>query len=158
MTQVHLIGPENWQSWRRVRLRALQQEPTTFGSTYEREAGFTESDFRVRLAGSGVAMLALAGNEPVGMGAGLRDVEGWLLVVSMWVDPGWRGHGVGRRVLDELITWAGHRDLRVHLDVTLDNAPARAFYERRGFVGTGRTEPLRQGSPELLERLVLPAP
>jgi ribosomal protein S18 acetylase RimI-like enzyme len=41
------------------------------------------------------------------------------------------------------------------LDVNIDNAAARTAYERYGFVGTGRIEPLRPGSEQRMERMVL---
>lgn len=153
---VRLVGADAWQTWRDIRLRALQDAPSAFGSTYESEAGFTEQHFRERLSGGGPAVLALADGEPVGMGGGFSDLEGWLKVVAMWVEPTWRGRQVGARVLDLLVGWAREHDLRVHLDVATDNPLARRFYQRFGFAGTGQTQPLRPGSAYLKERMVLP--
>ncbi|CAA9353176.1 MAG: hypothetical protein AVDCRST_MAG72-1570 [uncultured Nocardioidaceae bacterium] len=155
--QVRLVGEDAWMSWRDIRLRALQDSPNAFGSTYEREAVFTESDFRERLRRDEPAVLAFADDMPVGMGAGYSDLDGWLHLVAMWVHPGWRQRRIGRRVLEVLLGWAHERGLRVHLDVVVGNAEARQLYEGLGFQGTGQTEPLRPGSPHRLERLVLPA-
>lgn len=152
---VGLVGEEEWESWRDIRVRALQDAPNAFGSTYERELDFTESDWRSRLDGDGPAVLAYVNGDPVGMGAGFQDAEGWLLVVAMWVDPAWRGHQVGQQVLDATLGWAREHGLRTHLDVTLGNSTARRFYERHGFVGTGQTSPLRPGSPHTVERMTL---
>ena len=43
---------------------------------------------------------------------------------------------------------------RLHLDVNTTNAGARALYERAGYVATGETRPLRDGSDERVERMV----
>ncbi len=146
-----------WTLWRDLRLRALQEAPGAYGSTYDRETAFTESDWTGRLDGSaGPAVLAFRGGAPVGMGAGFRDLPGWLHVVAMWTDPAHRGGGVGTAVLAHLAGWAAARDLRIHLDVAVGNPGARAVYERAGFVATGETRPLRDGSTDLVERLVLP--
>jgi GNAT superfamily N-acetyltransferase len=155
--EVRLIGGEEWETWRDIRLRALQDTPTAFGSTYEREIGFTESDFRERLGGSGPAVLAMTRDVAVGMGAGYQDAEGWLHVVAMWVDPAWRGQWVGNLVLDQIVDWARGHGLRAHLDVTAGNSAARRLYERYGFVGTGETRPLRPGSQHTTERMNLPS-
>jgi len=74
----------------------------------------------------------------------------------MWVDPAWRGRGVGRLVLDAVVGWARQHGLRVHLHVQAENAPARSLYERYGFVATGETSPLRPGSALRIELMVLP--
>jgi len=152
---LRLVGEESWQLWRSVRLRALQDTPTAFGSTYDREAAFTQADWKRRIGGDAPAVLALHEGEPVGLAAGYSDQPDRLQVVAMWVDPGWRGHGIGRRLLDEVVRWAAERGMSCQLDVTLGNDAARRMYETYGFVATGQTEPLREGSPHRTERMTL---
>ena len=154
--ELRLVGPDDWELWRGIRLRALREAPTAFGSTYEETLEQTEADFRDRLSGEAPSVLALVEGQPVAMGGGWLDIEGWLHVVSMWVEPSWRGRGVGRQVLGRLVSWATAHGLRVHLDVTVGNNGARALYEHFGFVGTGEYEELRPGSSFRLERMVLP--
>jgi GNAT superfamily N-acetyltransferase len=149
--------PDDWEAWRDLRLRALQNSPGAFGSTFEREAAFTEAEWRGRLSGqSGTSMLAWADGTPVGIGGGYLAEEGWLQIVAMWTEPGLRGRGVGPAVLASLVLWAAARGLRVRLDVEADNAGARRVYERAGFVATGVTRPLREGADQQCERMVLP--
>jgi predicted GNAT family acetyltransferase len=69
----------------------------------------------------------------------------------MWTDPEHRGRGHARRVLDALIP----SGVEAWLDVNLANAAARTAYERYGFVGTGELEPLRPGSDQRIELMVL---
>lgn len=147
---------EDWELWRDLRLRALQDAPTAFGSTYEHERGFTEADWVERLDDpTGAAFLAKLEGVPVGMGGGYSDLPGWLHVVAMWTAPDARGRGVGRAVLQHLAAWARERELRLHLDVESGNVVARRLYERAGFVPTGETRPLREGSSYLVERMIL---
>lgn len=154
--EIRLVDADAWRTWRDIRLRALVDAPAAFGSTYEREAAFGEAEYRARLGPSGPAVLGWADGTAVGMGAGYQDVEGWLHVVAMWVDPCWRGRQVGRGILEQIVGWASEHGLRSHLDVTLGNDAARRLYEDFGFVGTGCTEPLRPGSSYTIERMVLP--
>lgn len=149
--------PDDWRTLRDLRLRALQDSPAAFGSTFEREVAFTEADWRDRLSGqSGTSMLAWDEGSPVGIGGGYVADDGWLQIVAMWTEPGRRGHGVGRAVLESLVAWAGARGLQVRLDVEADNAGARRAYERAGFVATGETRPIREGADQRCERMVLP--
>ncbi|MDG4791256.1 GNAT family N-acetyltransferase [Micromonospora sp. WMMD1102] len=151
------VGPDDWKSWREIRLRALRQDPEAFGSTHEREAAFTEPEWRYRLDGaSGPSVLAYAGDELVGIGAGWLYEPGRLMVVAMWTEPDRRGAGIGRQVLDHVVGWARERDLPVELWVADDNPAARRLYERYGFRPDGRTEPIREGSDATMSHLVLP--
>ena len=151
-----MVGGDDWPAWREIRLRALLDSPSAFGSTYAREIGFAESDWRRRLEEpDAVSVLVLDDGRPVGMGGAYQDQPGWLHVVAMWVDPVARGRGVAHLLLRALEGWAAERGLGLHLDVNTANAVARRFYERYGFVGTGETRPLREGAAEVKERMVL---
>lgn len=155
--EVREAGGDDWPLWRDLRLRALLDAPTAFGSTYARELAFTEPDWRDRLENpDGVVVLASHQGTPVGMGGGYQDLPGWLHVVAMWVDPAWRGRRVGHRILDGIAAWADRRGLRLHLDVAQANPAARTSYERYGFAATGQKRPIRDGATELVERMVLP--
>ena len=152
---VRVAGPEDWSTWRDLRLRALRDAPSAFGSTHERESGFDDSRWVDRLRDpTGVSVLAWVGGAPAGLGGGYQDLPGFLHLVAMWTDPAHRGLGVGSAVLGALHDWAGARGLRVHLDVNTTNAGARGLYERCGYVATGEVRPLRDGSSELVERMV----
>lgn len=154
--EVRLVGEESAPLWREIRLRALQTDPAAFGSTYEREVAFTEEDWRARGGPDVATVLGLADGRPVAMGGAFVEAQGWCHVVAMWVDPAWRGQGIGHRVLDRIVTWGRERALRVHLDVEVDNDSARRLYAGYGFVATGETRPLREGSPLRVVRMVLP--
>jgi ribosomal protein S18 acetylase RimI-like enzyme len=80
-------------------------------------------------------------------------------VWGMWVEPESRGHGVGARLLGELLDRARARtdDRTVLLHVTEGNDGARHLYESHGFVATGEWEPLREGSGLQIELLRLKA-
>jgi GNAT superfamily N-acetyltransferase len=154
--EIRVVGVEDWPMWRDIRLRALEESPSAFGATYADERVFPEQLWRARLGDPGaVGVLVLEDGAAVAIGAGYQDVPGFLHVVSMWVEPAARRRGLGRRVLGGIRQWADERGLRLHLDVVIGNARARRFYERYGFVGTGETRPLREGSTDLVERMVL---
>jgi GNAT superfamily N-acetyltransferase len=153
---LHVPRPDDWVRWRTVRLRALQQDPDAFGSTYARELEHPEELWRSRL-GEGLSVLAEVDGADVGLGAGFADAPGTLMVVSMWTDPAARGRGVGRAVLAHVVGLARARGLRAHLWVTEGNR-AQQLYERAGFVPDGQREPLHEGSELMMRHLVLDRP
>lgn len=154
MTSVRYATAADNSLWRDVRLRALAESPDAYSSTLERELAFTDAEWAQRLAPP--AVLALEGDRPVALGAGFRTGPRSLTVVAMWVDPSHRRQGLSRRVLDLLVAWAQERHLDIDLTVSRENPAARTAYERYGFVATGESEPLREGSSVRMDRMVLP--
>jgi GNAT superfamily N-acetyltransferase len=142
---VWAIDASAWDTMRDVRLAALRDAPQAFGSSYQREIGFTREDWLARLA-RGANFLAYAdefGPVPAGLVGGFVPQPGTAELVSMWVHPRARGLGVGRALVAAVVRWAadeGHQS--VHLWVTENNESARRLYERCGFTLTGERQPL----------------
>ena len=65
----------------------------------------------------------------------------------MWVAPTTRGKGIGKRLLEIVVSWAAEQGAtRLTLWVTAGNGPATQLYEASGFVATGATDLLRPDS------------
>ncbi len=82
----------------------------------------------------GVFVVAISDGVPVA-GAGVRSVEGYAEIKRMWVDPQWRGAGLGSRMLRRVENEAvalGHHVVR--LDTRGVLTEALALYERSGYV------------------------
>jgi len=147
MVSIELITPKTAGVFKAVRLRALQDSPSAFGSTYARESAFSDEEWR-RRAGRPTEEAALYmaedDGEPCGLARGSRDREdpltSWL--ESMWVAPTHRQGGVGRGLVEAVASWAAGRGCRtLKLMVTCNNSAAIGFYGRLGFSRTGRTGP-----------------
>jgi GNAT superfamily N-acetyltransferase len=153
MVTVREVGPGEWEAVRDVRLAALKEAPYAFASSYAREAPFTREQWLGRLERSdAVTFFAQLPemSEPAGL-AGALEEDGAVDIVSMWVRPSARGHGVGAALVDAAAGWAKARDHdTLYLWVTETNAPARLLYERCGFTPTGETQPL-PSDPSLAE-------
>jgi ribosomal protein S18 acetylase RimI-like enzyme len=78
-------------------------------------------------------------DQVVGMAAGGdSNSTGTAALTSLWVEPGSRGHGVGDRLVLEVLEWAKAEGYgRVLLWVTEGNEHAEALYGRHGFIRTG---------------------
>jgi ribosomal protein S18 acetylase RimI-like enzyme len=147
VAELRRLTPDDWEDFREIRLEALADSPDAFGSTLEREQAFTEGDWRRRLTGP---VYVVDDPRPVSVG-GIFDNAGTPHVWGMWTDPAHRGRGHARRILDALVP----PGTRAQLDVNVTNDDARGVYERYGFVGTGEVEPLRPGSDQQIELMVL---
>lgn len=141
--RVRRLGPDDWQTYREIRLASLAADPTAFGSTWSREVEFTEQRWRDRLVSVVFAAeLADATVGTIGGVYGETDPQA-LSIVGMWVRPEVRGQGVAGALLGALREFAvrdGAKELR--LWVTENNMSARRLYERWDFEPTGEREPL----------------
>lgn len=145
MVCVRAVSAGEWQTLRDVRLAALREAPDAFGSSYAREEGFTEEDWRRRLTRPGVTLFACLPDapEPAGIAGVYAGEDGLAQLVSMWVRPSARGRGAGEALVSAAADWArGHGYGTVYLWVTESNVPARKLYERCGFAPTGERQPL----------------
>ncbi|MQA23963.1 MAG: GNAT family N-acetyltransferase [Micromonosporaceae bacterium] len=141
---VRRVGPDEWRSWREVRLAALTDTPEAFSSTLERELTFDEPTWRQRLdPATGVRVLAVVDEAFAGLvGTYLPEDAPDPELVSMWIRPASRGAGAAGALVAEVLDWARERrHERVKLWVVEDNEPARRLYQRHGFVSTGEFMP-----------------
>lgn len=143
--EVRTLTPDDWATWRSMRLAALADAPEAFGSRFEDWVDADEGRWRARLSLPGaVDLLAYdtAAGEPVGMATGtpVADGEGAQLI-SMWVAPSARGYGVAALLIDAVARWASDAGApTLQLSVMRDNDAARRAYEKNGFVAVAETD------------------
>ncbi len=136
--------------FKNVRLRALQDSPTAFSSTYAEESKLTDADWLQRAtqwsSEKSVGYLAMDARDPCGIASGLLDQADATRahLLSMWVAPTHRRQGVGRTLVEAVVSWACSQNVRtLQLLVTSNNDSAIEFYQRLGFSLTGKTETYR---------------
>ena len=145
------VSGDDWAAVRAVRLAALAESPAAFGSSLSREQEYGEDRWRAWTTSAAVFLLT-EGGEPGGVAASVGGGPGEArALVSVWVQPAWRGQGRVQLLLERVEEWAREQGARrLELWLTRGNLPARRAYERRGYVGTGRSKPL-PSNPELVE-------
>lgn len=155
---VKRVARRDWPVIRALRLRALRSDPSSFGSTYEREAAFSEQKWRDWASGDAAGdeyatFIARQGQEPVGMVAAYRDEEDRSLfhVVAMWVAPEVRRAGTGRLLLREIEAWIrACGGTSVQLFVTKAASAAHQLYASAGYEPDG-VEVESRHTPGLVE-------
>ena len=145
MAVIHRLVVSDSADLRALRVRALEAEPTAFGSTLERELLFEESVWRDRLDPKGHPHFGAFrdGTDLVGLVVAMPDASDSTVVnlVGMWIDPQDRGTGLAEELIGEVVRWAfEQRAATVRLFVTEGNTRAESVYRRVGFSRTGQTE------------------
>lgn len=157
MITLEPITLQNVWIFKAVRLRALQDAPNAFGSTYANERELTDADWIQRTVGwngeRAAGFLAMDGSAGCGIAGSYLDQAdvSRAHLVSMWTAPTHRQRGIGRLLVNEVVRWASRSGAHtLQLLVTSNNEPAIVFYQRLGFTRTGRTEPY-PNDPSLTE-------
>jgi GNAT superfamily N-acetyltransferase len=158
MVEARRVGADEWQTLRDVRLRALEDSPAAFATRFEEARQRPDEwwiDWAARSAeGNGQAMfLAWDGATAVGIVGTFVDDRRWL--IAMWADPGARGRGVGRALVEAIAAFAldaGSHEL--FLQVLEGNDAAASLYRSCGFEDTGPGE-LHVNRPTREMRLTL---
>lgn len=147
---VRLLGAEDWETYRDVRLAALQDSPDAFVATYDEESQQNEQYWRDRV-GREPRLLAERDGQAqgiVGVGQYAEDPEVGELF-GLWVRPEARGTGIARQLVQAGADQA-RADGRIQLYywVGTENGRAVAFASSFGFRPTSRRRPMRVANEE----------
>jgi GNAT superfamily N-acetyltransferase len=133
-TQIRRIRTDEWLEMRSLRLHALADAPTAYGSTLAQEQSYSEEIWRERSLGTAsgcerATFIAERDGIWIGMVTGLANQQELTkqstLLVAMFVATSVRRKGIGVALVDALTSWA--RDCganQIVLWVASDNNPA----------------------------------
>lgn len=142
--EVHILTEKDAEAFWKIRLRALQEDPESFGASYEEIlergiAGDTPGLSRREGVPEEVTFGAFDGKQIVGI-ASFRREEGAKrrhkgMIWGMYVPKELRGQGIGNALLSAAIEYAkGLPDLeRINLAVVLTSKEARLLFVAHGF-------------------------
>jgi len=143
---IRRLIPSDSSSFQALRLAALRDVPSAFGSSYEEEKDVSASILESRLetkADRGV-FGAFEDASVIGLVAlgreSMRKLEHKAFIWGMYVAPLARGKGIGRALLLEALALARSVPAvrQVNLSVTAGNAAAIHLYDSVGFKAFGR--------------------
>lgn len=121
--------------------------PTAYAESLEEALALDEAAWRARgergTAEHGIAIAAISdtGHWVGTMGGFAPDPITGPLLVGVYVTPEWRGRQVGltNALLATIEAWARTEGQQLTLHVHEENTRAQKYYERQGFIATGRS-------------------
>lgn len=143
---IRRLTPTDSSEFQTLRLTGLKDEPASFGSSYEEEKDFSVSTIEGRLAirpdrgpfgafenESLIGVVALGREDRV-------KLKHKALIWGMYVKPEFRGKGIARALLGEVLSLARSvpEVKQVNLCVNARNPVAIRLYESFGFKAFGR--------------------
>lgn len=150
VVEVRRIRPEDAMTLKTVRLAALLESRSAFGSTYADEVlrsdeEWAESARAGSIGPDRVIFFAIVDDKVAGLIGGYRANHSAPTVdlVSMWTAPMVRRSGFGRKLIEAVLRWATELGATsVELWVTRGNNLAQSLYEAIGFRETGEHQTL----------------
>ena len=137
------LASDDWELYRDLRLRAVEDNPQSFLSTPDEVMAKEEKVWREQLANM---WFAVVGGKLVGMIGAIRTGRAkdnhFFDVVSFFVLPEFRGKGVGRALLKHVIELAKANPeiVKLRLGVTTTQTGAIELYKSLGFEKIGHSK------------------
>lgn len=139
---IRKLQPHESASYREIRLACLKNAPDYFGSTYEEESRMSKLKFESHIENSSSdhfmfgafddgTLIGITGFERMPRQRAMHRGE----VVQVYVDPGYRGHNVGERLVRSVVEHAFSLDgiEQVQLSLIAGNRAGEQLYEKIGF-------------------------
>ena len=142
--EVSLLGPDQWERLRAIRIRALRENPEAFGADLNEVETRSKEDWIKDYAKEDYLVASIDGVE-VGMLyievlKGDHGATCW--IGGCWTDPTYRGKGVMRALFNFIDENAKAKNwIRQGLGVWTDNYIAIKAYEYLGFAFVGEKMP-----------------
>lgn len=135
------LVPSDAAAYQTLRLAALRESPSAFGSSYEEECGTPLATVEGYLAGNAERSKfgAFDGDDMIGLVSvareGARKMRHKAFIRGMYVAPTHRARGLGKQLLEHALAFAASMAAlrQVTLSLTAGNAAALALYESMGF-------------------------
>ena len=145
MIEITKLASDRWEEYRELRLEALKQDPTAFGSSFEEEQDMPEETWQKRITN---ALFAVSDGKPIGL---ITWVQGDRIktrhtsyINSTYVTETFRGQGVGSKLMTAALdSIKAHKEiLKIRLSVIASQEQAFKLYSGFGFqiIGTAKNE------------------
>jgi len=141
--QIKKLTQEDWELWRSFRLEALKNSPESFGSSYEEELNWSDTDFQNTLTKNDIfgiiihhSLVSCASFYSLN----LDKMKHRGFIWGMYTRPHHRGKGCASAIIQAIINHAKSHVTQLHLTCVTSNLNAVEFYQKHGFKIYG-TEP-----------------
>ncbi|MGE3920449.1 MAG: N-acetyltransferase family protein [Gammaproteobacteria bacterium] len=134
--EIRHLEENDWETFKEIRLLALQLSPEEFASSYEEEENFHQVDWKQALKQSEIYG-AFVNTRIVGITGffvyNYKKMEHKGMFFGMFVKPDMRGKGIGNQLMSAIIRQASKSLSQLHCMVVASNKQALALYKKFGF-------------------------
>jgi ribosomal protein S18 acetylase RimI-like enzyme len=143
--KIRVLDTEDADIYRELRLRSLKENPEAFLTTLEieKEKPIEQVRNNLKTTDSRFTLGAFSDSELIGIVTFVRESNPKTIhkgnVYAMYVSPEFRGKGIGKALIQELVKRANQCDglEQMNLTVISNNTAAKRLYETVGFVVYG---------------------
>ena len=144
---IRQLTEDDWRLFSEVRLKALQTDPQVFGSNYELESKYSETDWRDRLRAKDLAVFLLFADEtPIGItGVGVSRADPTRRTAFLWgswLEPEFRRRGISDLMYKTRLDWARNQPgiEKIVVSHRASNVASKYANQKHGFVFTHTDE------------------
>lgn len=157
------LAIEDWQEYKKLRLRALKEDPHAFGSSYSDIVNDPEKEWKRRLENAlkgetNWLLFAKENDRLVGMiGAFMEEgATDAVTIIAMYVPREERGKGISKMLMEGILNELSQKSFikKVKLMVNKIQTPAVNLYKKFGFSEVGKLN-FRLGDGKLADELVM---
>ncbi|RYE06250.1 MAG: GNAT family N-acetyltransferase [Rickettsiaceae bacterium] len=138
---IKILTQASVEEYKNIRLQALQNEPYSFGGSYEEEVNY-QTDYWQQAVKKNVIFGAVVDTKIVGILGFYTTVNNKTkhkrFLFAMYVCPEYRAGRIASRLLQAAIDHAGMIVSQLHLSCTTTNIGALRLYKKHGFKIYGR--------------------
>lgn len=140
---IRQLTESDWRAFSAIRLKALRSDPSVFGSSYEKESGRTEADWRKWFDPAKTAIFMIFdGERGVGMTCISVDRDDptnrTALLWGSWLEPHMRGKGLSGMMYEARINWAKEHPTieKIIVSHRASNLSSKYANQKHGFTPT----------------------
>ena len=140
MVEIKKLSADRWKDYRSLRLEALKNDPTAFGSSYGEEMKLSEKEWKRRMKNT---LFALSDNKPIGMivyvfqkKAKIKHIAN---IFGVYVKREFRNRGIGKNLIESalLLIKENRNIIKINLNVNPRQKSALKLYKKYGFKTIG---------------------
>lgn len=157
------LSIEDWQEYKKLRLRALKEDPQAFGASYKKNVKYPVKEWKRRLENalrgeSNWLLFAKENDKLIGMiGAFIEEGSNdTATIIAMYVPKEERGKGISKKLIDGILNELSQKSFlkKARLMVNKNQIPAVDLYQKFGFREVGKLK-FKMGDGKLAEELVM---
>ncbi len=133
------LEAQAWEQYKKLRLRALKEEPSAFSTSYDEMMGKDDRYWKTRLIDASKdrswMLFARKKSELLGMVTAALGDRGIVQVHGVFVVAEARGMGIGNSLMNSLLTLLSDNPKvkQIYLDLNTNQTAAVRLYEKCGF-------------------------